>query len=33
MELEVRNRLISEFPTGYNVFAEIPGSDKKKKDE
>lgn len=33
MELDVRNRLISDFSTGYNVFAEIPGSDKKLKDE
>ncbi len=33
MELDVRNRLIRDFSTGYNVFAEIPGSDKKLKDE
>jgi hypothetical protein len=33
MEMEVSNRLVSDYSKGYNVFAEIPGSDKKLKDE
>lgn len=33
MELEVSNRLVIDFSQGYNLFAEIPGTDKKLKDE
>lgn len=33
IELDVNNQLVSDNSTGYNVFAEIPGTDKTLKDE
>jgi hypothetical protein len=33
IELDINNHLVSEYSTGYNVFAEIPGTDKVLKDE
>lgn len=33
LELEISNRLVTEYTTGYNVIAEIPGTHKKLKDE
>lgn len=33
IEMDIRNRLVGDFATGYNVFAEIPGTDKNLKDE